>query len=688
MLVLPFRASVNKTMLLDPEYSVGIRFAFTSHRDAYMLDLDNRYLSTPSSSSVNYQEVNFDHNNVVMASLRWVISTNTEFDSYVHSNYLHAYDPERTLSYFYFITNVKVLREDVLEYTLELDVITTYLPSIFFDRELFVERHHCNRFTPLAAKLGFNFKEALLGDELDSKFEAQVVNSSSLTYRKPDYFTGQTNLNSTINNMLWMYAWVMPTTEHNNTTKIRMKPVSAENSIDTGLQLYVAPIGLGEIINLHILPDPRTWTAKFLYDHLLRDAALNARVISVKISPYAPFNRYAGYVSSSPQFEFKPVSTGGGTNNKLEIDYTDTNPTTDYNFGVGSQYCITGTTASKWAITDPVQRFVALNWICSTHSNTAKDFLKIANFNVGIPDNFDKPTNLTPRSQTYEPKMYISPYYRFNYHHKYEVAKTLNSAYIGRGSIAFNIIDTVLAHEQKTTVEVVPEHIASNYYIKELETNRSATEINSYDVLTSLNQYADYVSNHKNHLISGIAQPVVQQLGMGLAMTGITGNPMPIISAGISAGATTFSHLAKLNDLKSSPDTIKNTGNNILHDINLERNQIGLRTYTTELTLYEKEQVFEYYYKYGYRVNKLKTWSVQTAYNERAIFTRTRFNYVKTNDEEIANNIKSSVPISRIIKQKIQDILNNGIRLITSGATASATNDNAKLINENIEILL
>lgn len=684
MLVLPFR-SANKTILFDPTYAVGVRFINSGDRINYMTELDNRYLPTPSTASAYYQEINFDHNNVLYSTVRWVIDSSTDFNDYLHSNYLHAYDVERNIHYFYFITNVKILREDVLEYTLELDVLTTYLNEISFDRPLFVEKHHCNRFTTehaSSSRVNFNFDEALLGDELDQTFNAQVINESSFAIRQPDYFT-HTNLNTTINNQLWMYVWLLPTTSNKATTKIRMNPTQIDTSIDTGLQCYVAPIGNGQLINTYIVPTIYQWNARYLYDYVMRDTTINARLVSVKISPYAPFNKYSGYQSASPQFIFKPAAS----NTRLDIEFEDTDSTTDYVFGNGNQYTITGSgTGSNWLPTlTPAYRFLAVNWLSSTHSATAQHFLSTGYIDT-IPNNFGKPNTFDNKNPIFEPKLYIAPYYQFTYHHKGEQPKKLNPAFIKTGRISIDVIDSPLAHEHKTTTLIKP--LFTSDYKRALETNRAATEINAYELLTSSDAYAEYITRHSNHLVTGIVQPVFQQLGMGLAMTGITGNPMPILSAGMSAGATAFSHMKKLDDLKATPDTIKNTGNNLIHDINQERSAIGLRTYVEELTSHEKQQVHEYYYKYGYRVNKFKTWGNQTTVGDDKIFTRTKFNYVKTNDEEIASNIKSAVPMSRIIKQKIQDILNNGIRLITSSSVASITNDYAKLEKENVEIIL
>jgi hypothetical protein len=686
MFILPIRYSSTKHNLLSPDYSVGIKFQYTAHKTAYLVDLDNRYVATPSSATLYYQEINFDYNNISNGVVRWVVETDSEFNSYLHSSYLHMYDSGRLISYYYFIKNVKVLRDNVLEYSLELDVLTTYLDQIYFDGDLFVERHHCNRFYPLSGKYCFNYLEAILGDELDNKFDAQSVNSSSLTYRKPIYFTGQDNLNTTINNQLWMYVWLLPTTSNKATTKIRMNPTKIDTSIDTGLQCYVAPIGNGQLINTYTIPTTYQWNARYLYDYVMRDTTINTRLVSVKISPYAPFNRYSGYQSASPQFIFKPAAS----NTRLDLEFEDTDSTTDYVFGNGNQYTITGSgTGSNWLPTlTPAYRFLAIGWISSTHSNTATDFLNTGNFGIGVPYDFTAPTNHMTKNFNYEPKLWMSPYYRFNYHHKFDTAKSLNPAYVRRNKISMNIIDSVLAHEQKTTIEILPETPTTSQYINEKETNRASTEVNSYEVLTASNKYAEYIANHKNHLISGIAQPVITQLGVGAGISAMTGNPMPIISAGISAGATTFSHLSKLSDLNASPDTIRNTGNNVLHDINIERANLGIRTYNTELQLREKDQVLDYYYMYGYRINMYKTWENQSAFNEKAIFTRSRFNYIKTNDNEIASKMKCYLPISMKLKQKIQQILNNGIRLINSGETATITNNNAKLVNENVESIM
>lgn len=700
MLVLAFRAMQSAAFQLSPSYDTAINFISVAHRTSYLTYFENRYNVTPTSSTNHYQEINFDYDNGIQTSVRWEVVTNTEFETYLHSEYLHAYDAERQTSYFYFIVNRRVLRDDVIEYVLELDIFTTYTPHISFARPLFVERQHCIRFKTLSGPTSLMIdKQALLPDELDSQFEANIV--SDLTTREIRYFPKSdtnattTATNTAINKNLWLYVWMLPKDDDSPTTTIKSIPYATDDrETSTGLQLFVAPFNTASLFVNNASGSPNTlWNATRLYEIALNND-YNARVVAIRVSPFAPFNWAMHRVNTGAGNNY--VLGGNATTGQLQLTYTNASYTNDWEFGtpIANQLGIGGTTTSDWceaSSSGDDNVLVYVKYLCSNNQSgtTLTDVIGTSTFSQLSP--VTRPTTSTLKSADLEPKLYSIPYRSFNIQTKFSQPKPYNKLKLQQ-HVQVKIVDTPLAHEHKYQYYLVP--LDSNSQVKsELETNRGLVDRNAYELLTKKDTYADYVANHSNHMMSGLILPMAQPMAQALFASVLGAKaPLAIALAGIGSISTGLNYHFTMEDLKASPDTIKNTGNNILHDINSGNIHLGLITYDLVLSPEHRKQVFDYYYTYGYKVNQYSYWQLSSAsggvQKYESIFTRSRFNYIKTNDNEIKDNIGSSVVMNKTIKTKFQEILNRGIRLIQSEATGSATIANFNLEYENPEIIL
>jgi hypothetical protein len=120
---------------------------------------------------------------------------------------------------------------------------------------------------------------------------------------------------------------------------------------------------------------------------------------------------------------------------------------------------------------------------------------------------------------------------------------------------------------------------------------------------------------------------------------------------------------------------------------------LGLKLAPFVLSTEQKEMAFDYFYERGYRIMRESVWrkandsSFPTGYlAQDALFNRSRFNYIKLNDDELLRKLLNfNTPIMPKARDMIVNVLNRGVRMIESSATASTTIANFNTTTENME---
>ena len=130
--------------LMTSEYDIGIYFKTERER--------NLYFNIPSIFDLS-KDFNFNISGGLSATLYWNEASflNTSILEY---NYV-IIDINRQY-YFYFINSAKCVTANQYQIDLELDVITTYLPSLKFE-DCFIERAHADRWKLKGTNYQFNF---------------------------------------------------------------------------------------------------------------------------------------------------------------------------------------------------------------------------------------------------------------------------------------------------------------------------------------------------------------------------------------------------------------------------------------------------------------------------------------------------------------------------------------------------
>jgi hypothetical protein len=576
------------------------------------------------------------------------------------------------------------------------------------------ERKHCNRFieSTIDDEDVYTFRPAdvVIGDELDSQFKAMIPFESE-TYGF-EYFDSNSTIpteddvrnkvNIKLNETLWLYAFFTPPSSAGGTnyagTLIVNDSSGQGKTIDTNVRVLVAPFKAIYLKNTSIGGDLTATSAQSLLVDVVNNGDLNARCIALKVSPMCPFNnRYNFYADGGDESYFDFYTINGVEHLRFNYEGSPTNNHADRIVPTSGsitndrplQLVMTGTgsTTSTWG--NNARRCIGLlSYSPLTHPN--KHFVKSYNYDANLFFENALPTNSTNKSKIYEPKLKTLPYNRFELTTAYSQPLTLNPIYFSNPTnenlfrIEANDIPTFL--DQKFTY-MVDRSLDNFYYKNQLIFNKSLQGNNSYNLAIRSDKFSEYVANHNNYMISGLAIPAIQS-GISAVSSFAMNRPEAGISATIGGVINAFNFKLTMDDLERSPDTIKSTGNNFLHDFS-NGQYLGTRINKYGLTSQQEDMVFDYFYKYGYRINRDCFWDVPINKGQDALFNRSRFNYVKTMDDELFRKISSTGtrPFPIRAKEIIASALNKGITIIEASNTGTTTISNFNEDKENIELL-
>src|SRR5690606_22559437 len=113
-----------------------------------------------------------------------------------------------------------------------------------------------------------------------------------------------------------------------------------------------------------------------------------------------------------------------------------------------------------------------------------------------------------------------------------------------------------------------------------------------------------------------------------------------------SGAMSVMSHMAKIQDLKDTPDGVKKSGNDYLFE--LCANTLRLELFEVKLPNNERERLRNYFKAFGYAIRDFIKYDYTT---------RKYFNFVQTVDANIKGNINN------MHLRKLKQIFDNGVRI-------------------------
>ena len=159
--------------------------------------------------------------------------------------------------------------------------------------------------------------------------------------------------------------------------------------------------------------------------------------------------------------------------------------------------------------------------------------------------------------------------------------------------------------------------------------------------------FISYMASNKASATTGVALNVgmgVATLGLGILTGGI--GLIAGVGASMSIGQRIAGDLIKKQDLKDTPDTIRQAGNNAEFDI-IDNNFV-VEFSEMEIKSQFRQKAFDYLFNYGYLANAFKVPDTKSRYY---------FNYVKT----LGCNLKAN--LNNDIIEKLKSIYENGVSI-------------------------
>lgn len=159
--------------------------------------------------------------------------------------------------------------------------------------------------------------------------------------------------------------------------------------------------------------------------------------------------------------------------------------------------------------------------------------------------------------------------------------------------------------------------------------------------------FISYMASNKASATTGVALNVgmgVATLGLGVLTGGI--GLIAGVGASMSIGQRIAGDLIKKQDLKDTPDTIRQAGNNAEFDI-IDNNFV-VEFSKMEIKSQFKQKAFDYLFNYGYLANAFKVPNTKSRYY---------FNYIKT----LGVNLKAN--LNNDIIEKLKSIYENGVSI-------------------------
>ena len=710
---------------LNNTYKNAVHFTTNEERIAFF----QNYIKISTGSNVQYN-FNFKPN---PNSLTTTLVINFEGSPFtkrtiyninyilVHQNFDNETEPTEG---YYFVTGVRCIRKDVVEFSLELDVMSTYPYKLAWDtrNKVFVERKHCNRFRPLnQTDMIFDDTYANNGDELDGIFKGQYPVS-------PVYFEQNKNpydedeqisdnlTRSEVYELISKYQWEMLiTTEAINknlgyfsmmggtdfsVSNVNDSVITANNlNVENGIQYYSS-----KLFNSNSEVDSGVYV--YIYPKYTdRLGQVNMRTIVGNIESLKPImfgSDVNGVVNvtflKEPQLE--EIST---IVNRMIIPH-------NFVYGIIGRYAKKGTivvpsNATGGATTRSVDNFIYFDFIPYTRDANKINIIPSSQENndtiryrTSFDDNHRFQCQLFLRDIDYandkvwtfendgfsfydlirtesldvndvkrmnhEPKMFKPPYTRY-------VMNSLIST-----SEGFEINPLVLRFNKCSLISKftpTPSLTRFSYFIKPIvewtpytyleELNIGVISTMDYSLPIKIDKYAEYVAEKRNFAISGLVTPVASSLGVSAGILGATAqyNPSAFFSSLGGASIGIASAFTSAMNYATTVDNLINAPDSVKNTGNDALSDFGLNV--PLLPYIVKYEMTEAQKRQVFDYYYMFGYKVSSFFDMEECFGRQRFNYIKTLDDELYEKITTNDSLSNEVRVKIQDIFNKGVTM-------------------------
>lgn len=585
------------------------------------VDFDNTYTDVVSFLSKEEQDGYFNQRvvrafqDITLTRINKTIKVTANVNELYNFNYC-MFDnviAGVTKRFYAFINEVNFVNPNSTEIVFEIDVMQTYM----FDynlKESFIEREHQERFEKkdnlLIPKLSRTLENLEIGNDynlIESKFIFDNERKIKLAWYE---VISNTEFSS------GSYANTNPSTWANYSQKLTQK------SLSSGFYCYIFPfiVGQKETFAQFKTIAPDGTTQAITGPTFFSTIATADQILSIRVLPYCPV-KYTIDVNNLITFVNGDSVTPPAYDTTRSVRLVHIN---NANFKIGtydlSKYG--GYALNVRTITDNDENTSISNFVKNSliTLNNSVDFKELKNINN-------------------ETKLLTHPF-------KYFQLTDYQSEPI---KLTFENLPETIKIRFRQSLEFVTK---SKYWVEGYNNDDGGKETNAInntvnEIPLYNNAYVTYMNNNRAQATTGVAINAVAgigMLGLGLATGGL--GLVAGVGGAVSVGKGIANNLLKMQDLKSQPDNVRKSGNNIVFDLIDDNILLTLKSF--EIKEQFKNVVFNYLYSYGYKVNDFKVPELKSRYY---------FNFIKTIGANIQGNVNTN------ILNKLKRIFDNGVRL-------------------------
>lgn len=637
-------------VLMTNDYDIGIFFKDEIER--------NQYFNIPSIFEAQ-PEFNFSISGGLTTTLYWNQATflNT---SILDFNYCIVSINNRY--YFYFIDKATCITSNQYQINLELDVITTYLPSLNFE-DCFIERAHAPRWYTtdnINYKFNFSTNSPLLRKSEQYK---QYLKQQIPLHRTYDNVSNLNNFERT--RYLYLFAKLK------DDEKGIIYNYGQGQSFQYPFKVYCIPYTSIQNNNAEFYVSINGGESKKIATNLT-EATMplilsTALIIGVTYSDYSPFPDSTLVVEDE-------------TNNKYTLSFNNDTLTN----------IVLEQSASSLAGDGYILKINSLNINPKTYfpnSNISIDTPKMSFTKNEIKNNTNNQLTCPILLKKGCKKLELTNYYSSKYDYSYEELNTNNLsvevlvypfpsveyhyAYL-KGSL-----DSILKNQRQNFTGVVGSIDNTLPYTVEQIDQFFASNKNYY-------QMRNY--NFWNQVVQGVgkfAQGITSGVGQLASDESIKGS-VTLTNTGIQGLQDVYNIYTReklldlqLDNVENAPDVINNLNGAPLTSLVL--NKIGFAINVYDILEEDKKFIANDYYEHG---QNIAVWANPREY----MGTRKYFNYIKCTLKEMWINYYPYDPIPTVIKNKIKEIFANGIRLFNGINPTTIINSTSYIENYEKEL--
>lgn len=497
--------------------------------------------------------------------------------------------------YYLFIDSVAYVDVDTTHVSATIDVWQTYM----FDydvKDAFISREHQDRFKKVGSSIepvyNLNHEDIELGEEYEVT-EVEV--------KKDEYNLSNISGEHSIR---WYYIVTSePLNKDEVIDGVSFKDKTTVDDLVVGYYLYCFPILKvnGSNQPIHFEDDTLDFPVRVnFYYNTIGDRGIN-------------------------QLLKNPIVVGAYISNYSPIPY--------------SLYRSQGGTGA-WYIDFPngyIGKGVSFRNNANVMNINQTDIIRYDEYEFDLKRKYNVNTSIQSKNIKLEPKLRVKPYTIFSFTDM--VSESLD--------LGENEFDKIYYRESYG-----PQYksiIGTNKYDITKYFNYNVSSKNN-ELPLSNDRYVNYIMNNKASATTGVALSGLGMLaGVGVATAGaMTGTGIATymgISQTLNSGKSIINELLKKSDLKQSPNTLREIGNNSIFQLELKNNSFILNGIVRQVKKQYYERAYEYFYRLGYKANRFGVPNIRS---------RKYFNYI----ECTTINITGNIPQGTI--KKIEEIYTRG----------------------------